>query len=464
MPIAACLLVLSAFVAAPPQESLAKGDILDKVECRNHPGQSYALFVPTAYDPAKIWPILYAFDPGGRAREPLIRFKEAAEARGWIVACSFNSRNGPWAPVFAAVAAMQEDIHQRLAVDDERIFAAGFSGGARAVSIFSKMIGRPVAGVIACGAGLAEGLKVEDLETAAFYGIVGTDDFNFREVIVLDKLLDRRPDIPHWIRTFPGGHAWPPASVCAESLEWLDLVTAKRKGRPLEQPLAEALMAKAAARAASFEAEGAADRAVAELTAAASALSGIGDTDGLVTRAAGIRKTAAFKKSAGIDEERERDEARLLAELYKSLDANDKSVILRQDLVPLYNRIDRLLREAEKAGDSSGGKYARRVLLDVVMRAQNRGAGLLASTTPVKAVLCFEIAVRASEYEPARHRGMLYNLACAHARSGNARKALENLRRAVVEGLSDRNLILSDADLESIRDTPEFREILSGIR
>jgi hypothetical protein len=445
-------------------EEITKGEIVDRVACRNAAGQSYALYVPPDYDPAKKWPILYAFDPGGRGREPLIRFKDAAEARGFVIACSYNSRNGPWKPIFEAAAAMWEDTHARLAIDDERVFAAGFSGGARAASIFSKMIGRPIAGVIACGAGVPEGFGIDTLETSAFCGIVGTADFNYREVTDLEGLLDRRADVRHWIRTFDGEHTWPPAPVCSEAMEWLDLVAAKHAGLPPDRTLADALITRTAARASALEAAGDVFRAVSELDAAASAFAGIGDTGELAGVAVRLRQTDAFKRSAKKEAERGRKEETLLTELYKVLTAIERTVVLRRDLTELFSEIDGLVKDEKKTIDASEKDFARRALLTVTVDAADRGGAFLGSKAFEKAVLCYEIAVRASVHDAVRYGVNLYNLACAHARSGNVRMALDGLRRAVENGFSDRALVLKDTDLDAIRDRPEFQEILANIR
>src|SRR5689334_17974661 len=74
------------------QSDIAKGQVIESVTCAN-PAQSYALYLPSNYDPARKWPILYAFDPGARGKIPVERFKEAAEKFGWIIAGSNNSRN-----------------------------------------------------------------------------------------------------------------------------------------------------------------------------------------------------------------------------------------------------------------------------------------------------------------------------------------------------------------------------------
>lgn len=445
-------------------QDFAKGKIIDKVVCAGDPAQSYALYIPPAYDPAEKWPILYAFDPGGRGLEPLTRFKDAAEALGVLVACSYNSRNGPWEPIVAAAAAMWDDTHARLAIDDERVFAAGFSGGARAASIFPMMIGRAIAGVIACGAGVPEGFGIDKLEIAAFCGIVGTADFNFREVMDLGGSLDRRKDIAHWIRTFDGAHSWPPVPVCAEALEWLDLAAAIHAGRPPDRALGEALIAKTAARAAALEAAGDVFRAVSELDAAVPAFAGMGDTSGLAGTSARLRRTDAFKRSAKKEAEHSRREEALLTDLYRTLSAIEKTAVLRRSLGEFFSEIDRLVDSAKEAQDASDRNFARRALLTVDVDAADRGRAFLRSNASAKAVLCFEIAVRASAHEPARYKNNLYDLACAHARDGNVRMALDSLRKAVENGFSDKALILRDKDLDAIRGRPEFPEILANIR
>ena len=91
---------------------------------------SYALYLPTAYAPAKVWPIVYFFDPGGRGRRPVELYKDVAEKYGFVIAGSNNSRN--FSPDQSkSVNAIWLDTHLRLALDEHRIYTSGFSGGAR---------------------------------------------------------------------------------------------------------------------------------------------------------------------------------------------------------------------------------------------------------------------------------------------------------------------------------------------
>ena len=86
-----------------------------------------ALFVPAGYTPARAWPVIFAFDPGGRGRTPVERYQAAAERYGFIVVGSNNSRNGS-TEIPKILAAMTADVAERLAVDPKRVYLAGMSG------------------------------------------------------------------------------------------------------------------------------------------------------------------------------------------------------------------------------------------------------------------------------------------------------------------------------------------------
>jgi poly(3-hydroxybutyrate) depolymerase len=130
-PLILALVFQACLAEAASARELARGVVIEKVECLDDAGQSYALYLPTSYSTGKKFPVLYAFDPSARGRVPVERFKAAAEKYGWIVAGSNNSRNGPLKPSLAAASAMVEDTRRRFSIDETRVYAAGFSGGAR---------------------------------------------------------------------------------------------------------------------------------------------------------------------------------------------------------------------------------------------------------------------------------------------------------------------------------------------
>ena len=131
-----------------------KGKVIEKVVSQSDPNQSYALYLPSQYTPDKKWPILYCFDPSENGKEPADLFREAAEKYGYILACTNNFRSDDSsAPGMQAANTLWKDTHSRFSIQEERIYATGFSGGARISCDIGLQKKGVIAGVIGCGAG-----------------------------------------------------------------------------------------------------------------------------------------------------------------------------------------------------------------------------------------------------------------------------------------------------------------------
>ncbi len=80
---------------------------------------------------ARKWPVLILFDPRSRGKLAAELFRGAADEFGWILASSNNTMSdGPGEPNARAINAMIPDVMKRLPIDEKRIYAGGFSGGA----------------------------------------------------------------------------------------------------------------------------------------------------------------------------------------------------------------------------------------------------------------------------------------------------------------------------------------------
>ncbi|HEY3258523.1 MAG TPA: protein kinase [Gemmatimonadaceae bacterium] len=69
-------------------------------------------------------------------------------------------------------------------------------------------------------------------------------------------------------------------------------------------------------------------------------------------------------------------------------------------------------------------------------------------------------ARRAVQTDPT-HPLMLYNVACFHAVAGRTGHALDHLERAIELGMRNRDWLLTDPDLASVRDNPRFQALLT---
>lgn len=57
---------------------------------------------------------------------------------------------------------------------------------------------------------------------------------------------------------------------------------------------------------------------------------------------------------------------------------------------------------------------------------------------------------------------MLYNGACLYAQLGEKRRAIATLREAIAAGVENYGWMKNDTDLDSLRDDPEFKELMEG--
>jgi len=90
--------------------------------------------------------------------------------------------------------------------------------------------------------------------------------------------------------------------------------------------------------------------------------------------------------------------------------------------------------------------------------AHRKALGLLFGNKFEEAIKIYEEILKSEPDDYIAH----YNIACAYARLGKKELALEHLRKSVECGFSDLEKIKDDPDLESLRETEEFKRIVSG--
>src|SRR5215470_7870998 len=336
--VAALFVLFPAMLAAQTSNStvadsgLAAGKIAPKVVCPAHPEQSYALYLPSGYTAQKRWPIIYVFEPAARGMLPTKIIRDAAEQYGYIVATSNNSKNGPWKPESEAAAAMWQDTHLRFSIDDQRVYAAGFSGGARVASRLAQNC-KCVQGVFLNGAGFSiDGAPTKDTNFAV-YMTAGLIDFNYSELVRLDGTLASL-GVPHFLHRFEGAHEWAPAAVWPEALAWMNLQAMKEK-RMLRDDAFIATELQRFTDAAKEEKAGNAYFAAHAFRQAAAAFEGLTATESLKKRATDLEKDPWYRTGEKREREDLSTEATLENEIYRvtsvlSDQSADRTVVRQQ--------------------------------------------------------------------------------------------------------------------------------------
>src|SRR5262249_36693957 len=382
----------------------------------------------------------------------------------------------PMAIASAAINAVWKDTHVRFNVDDTRIYAAGFSGGARVAFQFGYALEGKIAGIIACGAGFPTNIVPTRSTPFVVFSTVGNADFNYPEMVQLTRTLDS-VGVANKLRVFDGPHQWAPRELCSESIEWMQL-QAMKSGR-LEKKAAfiDEVFARELRMAQAYETSANRYEAYLSYEALIKDFKGMKDLNDLEKKTAELRNSKEVKQA--LKQEKDAIEKQIAKErelqtlkraaLGRAAEPGDSavdSVVSRavessQDqaaaLADLKRTIGGLRKKAEES--SPDGIIWKRVLQGFFVECYETAAGLLRSKKYALAAANLQIA---AEVRP-DSRGVFYNLACCYSRLREKGKALEVLKKAIENGYADLHSLETDPDLDAIRSDPEFGRLLADL-
>jgi predicted esterase len=454
----AAALAITAAAAVPEAGApeVRTGEVIDSMRPAPDPEQTWALYLPTTYDPAHPAPLLLIFDPRGRGAAAAQLFVPAAERFGWILASSNRTRSDTPdnEPNRRAVAALYSDVFGRVRIDPARIYAAGFSGGARIAVDFASRA--RIAGVIAVGAGFPLGERPVPGITFDFYGLIGTQDFNFSEMKRLDRQL-QAAGAARLLRFFDGGHRWADSDELLLAIEWLEIRAMKRDLRPVDAVLVSQAMDRRQREAAGLEARG-------ELAAASRAWeSVVGDFETLAEIASAAASAARLAGRKDVKHALAREIRSEEEEL--SLRRRDRRTLVSAASpgrrIPALATLLRELEIAPTRRKAQGGDPAslRRLEAIFAQAATLIPQQLLVGGENERALVMLSLA---AEIRPAA--SVLYDIAAVSSRLRRTDDALEALERAVRAGFSDGARLAADPDFEPLSDSERFRRIVSALQ
>ncbi|WP_335965543.1 alpha/beta hydrolase [Galbibacter sp. PAP.153] len=195
---------------------------------------TYAVYLPVNYTPEKQWPVIMVFDASGRGKLAVSRFREAANKYGYIIAGSNGIKNGTYQENLNIARSFYSQVLNNYSVDQDAIYLAGFSGGARLATTIA-VISKHVKGVITCGAAFANNdAYIPKKNSFLFVGIVGDEDFNYREMTNSKGYLDKLK-FDADLLVFSGGHVWPPENYITKAVRVMSLKSMTRNIIPKDE-------------------------------------------------------------------------------------------------------------------------------------------------------------------------------------------------------------------------------------
>ncbi len=448
-------MVAGACLAAYSQTPAA-GVVHASVAVTADPSNSYALYLPSAYSPARQWPILLAFDPFARGETSVKLFHDAAEKYGFIVVGSNNSRN--FQDPSAAIRLLGADIREHYSVDPRRLYVTGLSGGARVASSLAMACKGCVAGVIANSAGLPSGRSTPGPEVADWFLVAGTTDFNYPEMLHLNEALEKSNAVSRFV-VFEGPHGWMPKNFAEQSLAWLQLramvkgltpVDKDFVGKQFDERLAEAQAAQKSGDILS------AARAYHEI---ANDFRTFRDVKEQETLAKSLADSEAFRKA------KKNEKAAL--ELEDKVAMNIGNLIAGIDEVPdkraaLFTQLEtaagNAMREQRQSSDPAHKNAIARGLASAFAYAVETGEQEMLKKDYFSAKGMFQ----ACEIIQPDSAWAIYLSATAHAELGEKKEAIQALKKAMEKGLTNPKA-LDDAAFDRMRNEEAFKQIAASL-
>jgi predicted esterase len=435
---------------------VAVGEMVQGITCASDPSQTYTLYLPPDFADDRRWPVLLVFDPRGRSVLAAELFREAADAYGWILVSSDNTRSdGPWEPNEKAIAALWPEVHDRLPADFDRIYAAGFSGGGAVAYVLSRSTNE-VAGILACGSRhFPDSLKHVH---APIFSTAGDTDFNYHEMHAVDAFLEKQGN-PHRLAIFGGGHTWMTRGVALDAVEWFELLAMRSGLRDRDPALVETLYEADLADAEGLASDGRLIEAARRLNEIGRTYTGLRDTTDARTAAWKIEGSPEYRQQRKKMRKWDAFEREYLEEMNRQFaELRNAEIVPPVAQMARRFRIEELQRRALEPGIE--GVTARRALNSLVT-----GLGyylprdFMAAEQYDRLAASLELALRVNRENPVSW----YNLACARARLDRGEPAVEALEMALDLGFNNSELLATDTDLDSLRERDDFKTLMASL-
>lgn len=449
------LLLAAAFAAAA--QNLPAGTLVERVELKADPTQSYALYLPSNYDPQKKWAALYCFEPLARGKLPVSIFQDAAEKYGFIVVGTYSSQNGMDGKTLSNnINDLFADTRSRFSIDEKRIYATGFSGGSRVASNIAISCGGCIRGVIGVGAGFPSRQQAKFPPSFLYFAAFGVDDYNYYEMRRLEKKFDESNGI-HVFETFNGAHQWLNKELAETSLQWMNLYAIKEGALQKDDKFIDYFLAKMAARAkdhVSAKRFLEAYQVYKSIVRDFDGLRNISEFKDILERMA---KSGELKKSIKDDAEQIDDQMRNASRL-KTIGMKLQTSEERPDALQMLRiDIENLRKTANEKEDSTRRRVARRSLNHVF--AETYEAAVFQYERQKKYSLALVNLEVAGEIYPERPH-IWYARARLLALDGQEKRAIQALQKSQELGFSDFKTVESEEAFSKLKGDDQFKKLI----
>jgi hypothetical protein len=207
---------------------LLRGAITENLKVSDTVNETYSLYLPSAFEVTKSWPVIFVFDLVGKSKASVSMLMSAAEKEGYILASSNNVSDSLSISENVLVAnRMFNAVINTVPIAINRTYTAGFENGAMFASILPTFI-KEVKGVVSIGAPIGNVEILNSKQTFQFVGIVSRSDYSLTSMLETREILNKLK-FPNELLVFDNERVLPDTNIIANAFRMLTL-TSMAKG------------------------------------------------------------------------------------------------------------------------------------------------------------------------------------------------------------------------------------------
>lgn len=217
-------LVLITSASFSQELRLLRGAITEGLVVNDSLNETYSLYLPTAFEVQKTWPVIFVFDLKGKGKASVSMLMSAAEEEGYILASSDNVNDSLSISENVLIAnRMFNAVINTVLIAKNRTYTAGFRSGAMFASILPTFI-KEIKGVVSIGASIGNVEILNSKQTFQFIGIVNRSDYSFRDMLDTRTILNKLK-FPNELLVFDDIRTLPDANTIASAFRMLTLAS-----------------------------------------------------------------------------------------------------------------------------------------------------------------------------------------------------------------------------------------------
>jgi len=235
-------LIFNTQIGNSQQMEIPVGKIVDSIPTTDSTASSFALYLPQNFNKEKEFPVIFVFDPKGRARATTQLFRTVAEQQSYIIAASnLDLTKDSLKNNIEKVGPLINQVDGMFSIDRKQVYVAGLSEGGQLAAAL-PLVYNNISGVLAVENAWTNTDYLSKNKKFMFSAVACDSNNSMFILEEIEAYLDKENHPTEFnFYTCEGEKEWPTASVIQNAVSGFTLNAIREEKRPKDLMLIEEL-------------------------------------------------------------------------------------------------------------------------------------------------------------------------------------------------------------------------------